>query len=110
MDFDSIVILPFLDFFSFMKSVVGMEQVQVSGRHRLTYDCNSKRANPFRGSPIKTHIVLVFEGLSMLQSLKTVSPLCVKFPSIFRLTEGEDPLFWIYQVGSIMQCCSLESF
>lgn len=31
MDFDSIVILPFLDFFSFMKSVVGMEvQVHVS--------------------------------------------------------------------------------
>lgn len=66
---DCIVILPFLDFFSFVKSAVCMNSVQVSGRHRLNYDCDSRGDNTFSESPRNMHMVLGLEALGRLHFL-----------------------------------------
>ena len=66
---DCIVILPFLDFFSFVKSAVCMNCVQVSGRHRLNSDCDSRGDNPFSESPRNMHVVLGLEALGRLHFL-----------------------------------------
>lgn len=49
--------------------ICSWDPVQVFGRHRPNYDCDSQRANPLRESPVKTCVVLVLEVLHMLQSL-----------------------------------------
>lgn len=69
MYFRSIVILPFLDFFSFIKSAVGMNCVQISHGHRLNYDCDGEGVSSFSESPWNMHIVLLVEELDMLHFL-----------------------------------------
>lgn len=69
MYFDSVVVSPFLDPFSFMKFSVCMNCVQVSGRHRLPHDRNNEGVKLFSESPMNMHKVLGVEVWGLLHFL-----------------------------------------
>lgn len=77
MYFDSIVILPFLDFFSLMQSAICMNRVKVSGGHRLNHDCNSEGVNLFSESPVNMHVELILEARDELHFFShSITTLC----------------------------------